>query len=89
VSTALLIALAVLLVALLLASFAWAVRASPRNPRLSGIEHRERAMAAQAEIEEHDIDQMIEARNEIRRRRGKPTIGEELADQARGEQEQD
>jgi hypothetical protein len=38
---------------------------------------------AQAEIEEHDIDQMIDARNERRARAGKPPIGDELAEQAR------
>jgi hypothetical protein len=38
---------------------------------------------AEAEIEEHDIEQMIAARNEIRRRRGLPTIGEELAEELR------
>ena len=37
---------------------------------------------AEAEIEAHDIDQMIEARNERRRRLGKPDIGEELAREA-------
>jgi hypothetical protein len=33
---------------------------------------------AEAWIEDHDIDQMIEARNERRRRRGVPEIGDEL-----------
>ena len=37
---------------------------------------------AEAEIEAHDIDEMIEARNERRRRLGKPDIGEELAREA-------
>lgn len=36
---------------------------------------------AEAEIEAGDIDQMIDARNEIRRRRGLPPIGDELAEQ--------
>jgi hypothetical protein len=36
------------------------------------------AAAAQAEIEAVDIDQMIEARNESRRRRGLLEIGDEL-----------
>lgn len=40
---------------------------------------------AEAEIEAHDIDQMIDARNEIRRRRGLPPIGDELAEQVRRE----
>ena len=38
-------------------------------------------LGAQAEIEEDDIAQMIEARNKIRRRRGLPEIGDELAEQ--------
>jgi hypothetical protein len=37
--------------------------------------------AADAEIEAVDIDQMIEAQNEMRRRRGAPDIGDELAEQ--------
>jgi hypothetical protein len=40
----------------------------------------ERSYAAQAEVEENDIAQMIEARNAIRRRRGLPEIGDELAE---------
>ena len=45
----------------------------------------ERALAAQAEIEDSDIDQMIEARNDIRRRRGLPEIGDDLVGElARG-----
>jgi hypothetical protein len=34
-----------------------------------------------AEIEEHDIDQMLDAINEHRRRAGRREIGEELADE--------
>jgi hypothetical protein len=37
--------------------------------------------SADAEIEAVDIDQMIEAQNEMRRRRGAPDIGDELAEQ--------
>jgi hypothetical protein len=37
--------------------------------------------AADAEIEANDIEQMIEAQNELRRRRGAPDIGDELAEQ--------
>ena len=37
--------------------------------------------AADAEIEAGDIEQMIEAQNEIRRRRGAPEISDELAEQ--------
>ena len=37
----------------------------------------------QAQIEAEDIDQMIEARNDIRRRRGLPTIGDDLEAEAR------
>jgi len=36
---------------------------------------------AEAEIEAEDIEQMIEAQNELRRRRGAPDIGDELAEQ--------
>ena len=42
----------------------------------------EQDYAAQAEVEEHDIDQMIEARNERRRLAGRPEIGDELAREA-------
>jgi hypothetical protein len=38
----------------------------------------ERSAAAQAEVEDTDIEQMIEARNDIRRRRGLPEIGDDL-----------
>ena len=38
---------------------------------------------AQAQIEAEDIDQMIEARNDIRRRRGLPTIGDDLEAEVR------
>jgi hypothetical protein len=38
-----------------------------------------RSEAAEAEIEESDIDQMIDAQNELRRARGAPEIGDELA----------
>jgi hypothetical protein len=38
---------------------------------------------AEAEIEAHDIDEMIDARNARRRARGLPEIGDDLADQAR------
>jgi hypothetical protein len=37
--------------------------------------------AADAEIEANDIEMMIEAQNEMRRRRGAPDIGDELAEQ--------
>jgi len=37
---------------------------------------------AEAEIEEHDIDQMLDSLNELRRRTGHRDIGEELADEA-------
>jgi hypothetical protein len=44
---------------------------------------RERAYAAQADVEDDDIAQMIEARNAIRRRRGLPELGEDLARELR------
>jgi hypothetical protein len=37
---------------------------------------------AEAEIEEHDIDQMIDSLNDLRRRSGRREVGEELADEA-------
>jgi hypothetical protein len=52
--------------------------AKPSQPRLLVGESPE-DHAAQAYIEDHDIDEMIEARNERRRRLGKPEIGDELA----------
>ena len=58
----------------------------PRPPRsISGMAERENAAASQFEIEEHDIEEMLEARNALRARIGKPPIGEELGDQARRE----
>jgi hypothetical protein len=51
--------------------------ANPVRPRLlAGQSPRDHE--AEAEIEEHDIDEMIEARNELRRRLGKPEIGDDL-----------
>jgi hypothetical protein len=51
--------------------------AKPTQPKLrfgeSPADHE-----AQAAIEDSDIDQMIEARSERRRRLGKPDIGDEL-----------
>lgn len=43
----------------------------------------ERSHAAEAEVEEHDIAEMLEARNAIRRRRGRPEIGDELLQELR------
>jgi hypothetical protein len=37
---------------------------------------------AEAEIEAHDIDQMLDSINELRRRTGRRDVGEELADEA-------
>ena len=52
--------------------------ASPPQPRLkfgeSPLDHE-----AVASIEDSDIDQMIEARSERRRRLGRPDIGDDLA----------
>jgi hypothetical protein len=38
---------------------------------------------AEAEIEAHDIDEMLDARNARRRAAGKPAISDELAEQVR------
>jgi hypothetical protein len=54
--------------------------ATPSQPRLkfgeNPLDHE-----TVARIEETDIDEMIEARNERRRRLGRPEIGDELADE--------
>jgi hypothetical protein len=42
----------------------------------------EQDYGAQAAIEANDIDQMIEARSELRRRTGREEIGEELSREA-------
>ena len=55
-----------------------AFMARPVQPRLlAGQSPRDHA--AEAEIEDHDIEEMIEARNERRRRLGRPEIGDDLA----------
>ncbi len=80
-ATAVIIVLAVLL--LLLVGLAVASgRASKLPDSITGVAHREAAMAAQAEVEENDIAEMIEARNALRARIGRPPIGEELGDEA-------
>jgi len=53
----------------------------PRPHR--GLGHSEQDYDAQARIEATDIEQMIEARNDIRRRRGLPEIGDELVAELR------
>jgi hypothetical protein len=55
-----------------------AFMSKPSRPRLL-VGESPQDHAAQAEIEDHDIDEMIEARNERRRRLGKPEIGDDLA----------
>ena len=56
----------------------------PRPARsISGMVERESAAQAQFEIEEHDIEEMIEARNALRARIGKPPLSDELADDVR------
>ena len=46
------------------------------------IREREAAISAQLAVEEHDIDEMLEAQDGLRRRIGEQSIGEELLDQA-------
>jgi hypothetical protein len=56
----------------------------PRPPRsISGMAERENAAHTQFEIEEHDIEEMLAARNALRARIGKPPIGDELAEDVR------
>ena len=57
-----------------------ALMAKPSKPRLL-VGQSPHDPGADAEIEDHDIDQMIEARNERSRRLGKPEIGDDLAAQ--------
>ena len=51
--------------------------ATPSQPKLR-FGQNPRDHGAESWIEDHDIDEMIEARNERRRRMGKPEIGDEL-----------
>ena len=69
---------AVLLVLVVVMSLA---RREPRGARLLAGE-RLHTEAADVEIEAVDIDEMIEARNQIRRRTGREEIGEELGREA-------
>jgi hypothetical protein len=64
-----------LLVLVLFVLIVW--MAKPTQPKLRFGESPFDA-EAEAAIEDSDIDQMIEARNERRRRLGKPEIGDEL-----------
>jgi membrane protein implicated in regulation of membrane protease activity len=61
----------------------------PRGrPEMSqAMEEREAAMTTQAEVEDHDIDEMVEALDERRRRSGRPSVGDELADRVRRPEE--
>jgi hypothetical protein len=54
-----------------------AFMSKPSQPKLR-FGQNPRDHAAEAWIEDHDIDEMIEARNERRRRLGWPEIGDEL-----------
>lgn len=82
--TALLVVLVALLVLLVLLAIMAGKRAQmPRS--FTGEAHREAAMEAQAEVEAGDIDQMLAARNALRARIGKPSLGDELADEVRRE----
>lgn len=49
----------------------------------SGMAEREEAARVQAEIEENDIGQMLAGRDALRKRQGKPSIADELADEVR------
>ena len=64
-------------------------RRSSLPDSLSGAAHREAAMAAQADVEEHDIDEMLAARDALRKRIGKPSLADELEADARRDLEND
>jgi len=49
----------------------------------------ERAMAAQAEVEEHDIDEMMEGQAALRRKTGRQSLGDELIEEALGDEDED
>lgn len=68
------IAMGVLVVGLVLLI---ASMAAPPQPRLR-YGQSPQDLGAQAWIEDHDIDEMIEARNDRRRRLGLPEIGDDL-----------
>jgi hypothetical protein len=74
VGTGFAIAIAVLVIVLILLI---ASMAKAPQPRLR-VGQSPRDHSAEADIEDNDIDQMIEARDERRRRLGKPGIGDEL-----------
>ena len=61
-------------------------RGSGKTPamqrRSRAMREREAAMAAQVAVEEHDIEEMLEAQRALRRRTGRPSIGDELVDEA-------
>ena len=40
-------------------------------------------MAAQADVEEHDIDEMLAARDALRKRTGRPSLADDLEQDAR------
>jgi len=78
-------------VLLLLLSLA-AARADGRKPRAErqsfSRAHAERSMAAQAEVEENDIAEMIEGQAALRRKTGRPSLADELINEALGDDEQ-
>ncbi len=82
-TTAAAIVLLVLLVLLVL-MIVLANRASwSRGGIGSGMAERERAAEVQAQIEETEIDGMIAGRDALRRKLGKPSIADELAEEVR------
>jgi hypothetical protein len=76
------VAMIAILVLVLILVVMIACMSKPSQPRLL-VGQSPRDHAAEADIEDHDIDEMIEARNEIRRRLGKPEIGDELEESLR------
>jgi hypothetical protein len=76
------VAMVVILVLVVVLVVMIAFMAKPSKPRLL-VGQSPHDHGADAEIEDHDIDEMIEARNERRRRLGWPEIGDDLERQAR------
>ncbi len=74
----------VVLVVLVILMIAVANRGSwSRGGIGSGMAERERAAEVQAQIEETEIEGMIAGRDALRRKLGKPSIADELADEIR------
>ncbi len=83
-ATVLIVAAGVLLILLSLAAARADARKPPTKRQSFSRDQMERAMATQAEVEESDIEQMMDAQAALRQKTGRPPLGDELADEALG-----